>query len=208
MEKNIEIEKKYLLIKGVSKENAIKRLISLLKLKNCLHKVLINEDTYYDEFNILNSHGLNARQRKVQNKTEYTLKIKVDTAKIDKREELNFSSLEEMLKYINANLHLPISQLTPNLKLLTRRHLYYYQILDTLIEICFDEVKVKFQNEPISSFFMLECEFKKGDTKQLSNLNNLIMQTNFFKPSNLSKKDIAIRAIDSHQKLIRQRTKN
>ena len=205
MEKNLEIEKKYLLKENVEKEYALNFLNSELCLTPA--PILINHDTYYDENDILSNLGLNARQRKVADQTEYTLKIKVDGENIDRREELNFSSLAEMTKFIKNNLHLPIHNLTEKLKLITNRYLYYYEINDTLIEVSLDEVHVYFKNIPFEPFFMIECELKKGDVKKLEKLSNTITQMPFIIPCNLSKKDIALTQIKSSSKLIRKRTK-
>ena len=207
MEKNLEIEKKYLFKANVTQEYIIKSLISELCLTPASNPLLINHDIYYDENNILGNLGLNARKRKVNNQTEYTLKIKVDAKSIDKREELNFSLLEEMVAYLKNNLHLPIHNLTENLKLITNRHLYYYESPNSLIEVSFDEVNIYYENKPLEPFFMLECELKKGDIKDLEYLNNTIRKMPFIEPCNLSKKDIALTQINSKKDLIRKRTK-
>ena len=208
MEKNLEIEKKYLLEESVGKETAINFLMEQLCLTPAPNPLIINHDTYYDENNLLSNLGLNARQRKVGEQTEYTLKIKVDAKSIDKRKELNFSSLEEMVKFIKNNLNLPINNLTETLKLVTKRHLYYYRFINTLIEVSLDEVSIYFNNVSLKPFYMIECEFKKGNVQELEYLNNAIIKMPFLKPCNLSKKDIALTRINTTPNLIRKRNKN
>ncbi len=208
MENNLEIEKKYLLKENTTKEFATNFLISKLSLTKSPTPILINHDIYYDKCNLLKNLGLNARQRKVGKETEYTLKIKLDTQSIDKRKELNFTSLEEMLKFIQDNLKLPIHHLSENLKLITTRKLYHYNSKDTLIEICFDEVNPYYENIPLEPFFMIESELKKGNIKELEYLNNTLIQLPFLKTCNLSKKDIALTKINSAQNLILKRTKD
>ncbi len=206
MEKNLEIEKKYLLKDGVFKEQVLKDLLGDLGLKSP-DLCLINYDTYYDDNNVLNNLGLNARERKVQDQTEYTLKIKVDSQKIDKREELNFVSLKEMANYLKDNLHLPINNLRPKLKLITNRYLFYYQDKDALVEVSIDKVGIYYENEYWNLFFMIECELKKGDFKVLEKLDNIIMDNDYILSCNLSKKDIALEKINGEKNLIRKRTR-
>ena len=208
MEKNLEIEKKYLLKESIKQEYAINFLKSKLSLIPASKPILINHDIYYDENNLLNNLGLNARQRKVADVTEYTLKIKVDSKAIDKREELNFSSLEEMVNFIKNNLHLPIHNLTETLKLITKRYLYNYEFNNALIEVSLDEVTVYFNNIPLDTFSMIECELKKGDVKALEYLDNTIIKIPFLNPCNLSKKDIALTKINTSKNLVKKRIKN
>ena len=206
MEKNLEIEKKYLLKDGVFKEQVLRDLLGDLGLKSP-DLCLINHDTYYDDNNVLNNLGLNARERKVQDQTEYTLKIKVDSQKIDKREELNFVSLKEMVNYLKDNLGLPINNLRLKLKLITNRYLFYYQDKDALVEVSIDKVGIYYENEYWDSFFMIECELKRGNLEVLEKLDNIIRDNDYILSCNLSKKDISLEKINGEKNLIRKRTR-
>lgn len=193
----IEQEKKY----TFSKEKAVnpiedfKKIADSLKLTN--PKCINNIDTYYDDNNILETYRIAVRKREKNGIDEWTIKKPLnDKSSISKRDEKNFSSMEEVILFLQNEWKIPISKLSEKVTLKTKRVKYDLKYGDGLFEIVFDKTSPEFNGTKYDPSYMIECELKQGNSCGLYFIDELIKNFDFIEECIFSKKEIALAEIN------------
>lgn len=190
----IEQEKKYTFKENSNPCEDFKKIISVLNLTE--PKFIENVDTYYDCENILETCRINVRKRVNNDIVEYTVKRPLsDKSSISKREEKNFSSLEEVIEFLQKEWKIPIKELTEKITLKTKRARYDLKYFDGVFEITFDKTTPIVDGVEYKSNYMVECELKNGNSAYLYFINQFIKSFDFIEECKLSKKEIAMTII-------------
>ena len=166
-------------------------MIQKLHLTNGIS--VINYDTYYDQDDILESHEINVRRRIAEGNLVYTIKKKTNPdSSISDRMEYHFDSISDVTLFLQKEWKLPIDSLKERVHLKTSRTSYSWKYQDTLFEISFDDTHPSFEGVYHQPFFMIECEFKEGDSSLLSDINQILLDFEFLENCKMSKKEIAL----------------
>lgn len=183
----IEQEKKYT-FKSINPCQDFKKIVKALNLNN--PKFIENIDTYYDYNNILETYRINVRKRECDGRIEYTVKRPLnDKSSISKREEKSFSSLEEIIEFLQKEWKIPIKDLKEKIKLKTKRAKYDLECYDGTFEIVFDKTTSILNGK---DYRMIECELKSGNSSFLYFIDKIIKSFDFIEECKLSKKEIAM----------------
>lgn len=197
----IEQEKKYCFNKDTLPVNEFKQIREKLNLENPSY--IENIDTYYiDSTHLLEEYKISVRKRVTNDKVEFTIKRLVeDNTSILKREELNFLSMEQVIYYLRNNWNIPVSELTEQITLHTKRIKYDKELCSGLFEIVFDKATSIVDNVEQSTNYMIECELKKGKSSGLYYINKVISSIPSIYESTLSKKEIALNSLTKKDKI-------
>lgn len=198
----IEQEKKYCFSDNVENpKDEFKKISSILNLKEPSY--IENIDTYYeDEFGLLEEYKISVRKRITNGKEEFTIKRPLeDNTSILKREELNFSSIEQVIYYLKNNWNISVSNLKEKITLHTKRIKYDKELCGGLFEIVFDKTTSRVSGEECSTNYMIECELKSGKSSGLYYINKVISSIPSIYESSLSKKEIALNSLNKKYKI-------
>jgi len=197
----IEMEKKYCFNEDVENpKEEFKEMIKSLNLSS--HTYIENIDTYYeDTLGVLAENNISVRKRVTNDKQEWTIKrLLQDNTSILKREELNFSCIEQVIYYLENNWNLPISELKEKIILHTKRVKYDKELCGGLFEIVFDKTTSEINGENKTNY-MIECELKKGKSSGLYYINKVISNFSSVFETSLSKKEIALNSLEKSDKI-------
>ena len=191
----IEQEKKYIFsIDSINPLEEFKIIRDRLKLVN--PEYIENYDVYYDKDDILSSQRINVRKRSSKI-MEWTCKKPVkDKTSISKRNEENFNSLDDVLKFLRTSWKIDISSLEEKITLKVSRVKYDIKYGNGLFEIVFDKMTPIYKGNKYEPKYMIECELKKGNSAGLFLIDKIIKQYSFIEECNLSKKEIAMMEIE------------
>ena len=198
----IEMEKKYSFNEeSVNPKEEFKLISTNLELENPTY--LENKDTYYEDVDcLLDENNISVRKRITNKKEEWTIKrLLEDNTSILKREELNFTSLEQVIYFLINDWNIPVGELKEKITLHTKRVKYDKELCGGLFEIVFDETTSEINGEEQNTNYMVECELKSGKSSGLYFINKVISSYPFIYESNLSKKEIAITSITKNDKI-------
>ncbi len=196
-EENFELEKKYIFSSGNIQDN-FDIVAKTLHLKN--PKQVENYDIYYDFEDTLEAFRIAVRKRECDGKTEWTIKRPVsDITSGSKRFEKNFSSEDDVLKFLKENLNISISKLEPKIILKTNRTKYIKKLENGTLEISFDITTFEANNQNYPANYMIECELISGNEQSLEVINEKLEKLPFIKPSFQSKKEIALEKVNLSQ---------
>lgn len=198
----IEQEKKYCFNEEtVSPKKEFKEIGNALKLG--IPSYIENIDTYYeDTLGLLEENNISVRKRVTKDNQEWTIKrLLQDNTSIVKREELNFSSKEQVIYYLRNNWNLPVTELKEQITLHTKRAKYDKKLCGGLFEIVFDKTTSEINGEKKSTNYMIECELKNGKSSGLYYINKVISSFSSIYESSLSKKEIALNSLEKSDKI-------
>lgn len=193
----IEQEKKYIFPKefSVNPKEEFKQIREKLELGDA--EYIENDDTYYDQNNILETYRIAVRKRVSNGKTEWTVKRPLnDKSSISKRDEKNFSSLEEVTSFLQNEWKIPISNLKEKITLKTLRAKYDLEYGDGIFEIVFDKTTPSINKQNFDSNYMIECELKQGNSCGLYFIDKIIKQFPFIEECKFSKKEVALNSLN------------
>lgn len=190
----IEQEKKYIFKTDNVEEirSGFNLIKNKLKLSN--PEYIENLDVYYDYNDILESKRIAVRKRFSKGKECWNVKRPLkDMTSISKRNEKKFSSIEEVIFFLNNQWGIPINELNESGTLKTLREKYDIKFENGLFEIVFDATDPFINGEKLPTNYMIECELKDGSSSGLYFLNEIMKTFDFIEECNLSKMEIASR---------------
>lgn len=167
-------------------------------------KFVTNYDTYYeDSEGILKKLKINIRKRVKENgEYEWTVKRPVkDQTSISKRDEKDFTSLEEAISFLRIEWNIVISDLKEECTAKTLRAKYKLEYCGGVFEVAFDKTTPIYGTSSYIPNYMIECELKSGDSSGLYFLNEYLKKYEFLEECNLSKKEIAVNTIQTTEPL-------
>ncbi|MEG2610422.1 MAG: HD domain-containing protein [Bacilli bacterium] len=188
----IEQEKKYVFSnKSINPKNEFLEVIEKFGLVK--PKFIENIDTYYDEDDILESYRIAVRKRESNGKVEWTVKRPLnDKSSISKREELNFTSYDKVVEYLQNEWKIPVNSLSEKVTLKTSRAKYDLEYFDGLFEFVFDKTVPTLGKRKYDANYMIECELKDGNSAGLYFIDKMIKEFDFIEGCKLSKKEVAL----------------
>ena len=195
----IEQEKKYNFSKNlyINPKEGFERIANCFGLTN--PKYIVNCDTYYDDNNILEGYRIAVRRRISNGKSEWTIKRPLnDMSSISKRDEKNFTSLEDALLFLQKEWNIPITELTEKITLNTQRIKYDLTYGAGLFEMVFDKTTPIVSENMYEPNFMIECELKQGNSSGLYFINEIIKRFDFIEECKYSKKEIALNSVKNN----------
>ncbi len=201
MASEIEQEKKYTFLPQYSFSpddnfNQIKTRLNLTK-----PQFIENNDTYYDDNDILDTRRIAVRKRVSNEGHEWTIKRPLkDKSSITKREEKNFSTFDETLSFLQKNWKIPLENLKEKVTLKTSRTKYNVNLYGGLFEIVFDKTTPFINQKELNSFYMVECELKDGNSAGLYFINKIIKEFKFIEECKFSKKELALQQNEKERK--------
>ena len=109
--------------------------------------------------------------------------------------------MEQVIYYLRNNWNIPVSELTEQITLHTKRIKYDKELCGGLFEIVFDKTTSIVDNIEQSTNYMIECELKKGKSSGLYYINKVISSIQSIYESKLSKKEIALNSLTKKDKI-------
>ncbi len=191
MSPEIEQEKKY-----TFNENSSDPKEDFKKIKESLElggaKFIENLDVYFDNEGILETRKINLRRRGNGAEVEWTIKRPVkDYTSISKRDEKNFSSMEEALLFLKTEWGIDIDHVEEDITLKTKRAKYTLECYGGVFEVVFDRTVPCYGGVDYPEFYMIECELKEGNSSGLYFIDKKIREFRFVDECNKSKREIA-----------------
>ncbi len=188
----IEQEKKYVIKSESKKEQTnFKCIRDAFGLVN--PEYIKNFDTYYDENNILETYRIAVRRRISSGHEEWTIKKPLnDKTSIVKREEKNFTSLNQVMDFLQNEWKIPVKSLSEVISLKTSRVKYDLEYNEGLFEVVFDKTVPSLNGVEYPSNYMLEIELKKGNSSGLYFIDQKLKKFSFIEECKYSKKEIAL----------------
>ena len=117
---------------------------------------------------------------------------------ISKRDEKNFTSLEDALLFLQKEWNIPITELTEKITLNTQRIKYDLTYGAGLFEMVFDKTTPIVSENMYEPNFMIECELKQGNSSGLYFINEIIKRFGFIEECKYSKKEIALNSVKNN----------
>lgn len=185
-------EKKYVFTENLfqNPEDAFAEVKNVLGLSK--PKTFQNQDIYYDHDSILECYQIAIRKRVCNGKVKWTVKRSIkDKIGISKRVAKDFSSMKEVIEFLNNELNIPIKSLEEVITLNTTREKYYLEKAGGIYEVVFDRTTPYFHGQKYPEQNMIECKIKEGNSSGLFVIDSLIKKLSFISECNNSKKERA-----------------
>lgn len=203
----MEIEKKFVFTPEVHPLNGFAMVREILELRN--GRFVENMDTYYDIGDSFLQKRVQVRRRNFAGKQEYTVKIPVVDGDITKRIEKNFTSLSDVLLFLQKEWGMKNIRLEERMILNTSRIVYDYLYQGGVFEVSLDQTVGMKDDKKYLPIYMVEIEYKEGRKDGLDHLSHLMLEHPFIQECFHTKKEMVEKQVEAgrEMKLLRKKGK-
>lgn len=203
----MEIEKKFVFTPEVHPLNGFAMVREILELRN--GRFVENMDTYYDIGDSFLQKRVQVRRRNFAGKQEYTVKIPVVDGDITKRIEKNFTSLSDVLLFLQKEWGMKNIRLEERMILNTSRIVYDYLYQGGVFEVSLDQTVGMKDDKKYLPIYMVEIEYKEGRKDGLDHLSQLMLEHPFIQECFHTKKEMVEKQVEAgrEMKLLRKKGK-
>ena len=203
----MEIEKKFVFTPEVHPLNGFAMVREILELRN--GRFVENMDTYYDIGDSFLQKRVQVRRRNFAGKQEYTVKIPVVDGDITKRLEKNFTSLSDVLLFLQKEWGMKNIRLEERMILNTSRIVYDYLYQGGVFEVSLDQTVGMKDDKKYLPIYMVEIEYKEGRKDGLDHLSQLMLEHPFIQECFHTKKEMVEKQVEAgrEMKLLRKKGK-
>ena len=203
----MEIEKKFVFTPEVHPLDGFAMVREILELRN--GRFVENMDTYYDIGDSFSQKRVQVRGRNFAGKQEYTVKIPVVDGDITKRIEKNFTSLSDVLLFLQKEWGMKNIRLEERMILNTSRIVYDYLYQGGVFEVSLDQTVEMKDDKKYLPIYMVEIEYKEGRKDGLDHLSQLMLEHPFIQECFHTKKEMVEKQVEAgrEMKLLRKKGK-
>lgn len=203
----MEIEKKFVFTPEVHPLNGFAMVREILELRN--GRFVENMDTYYDIGDSFLQKRVQVRRRNFAGKQECTIKIPVVDGDITRRIEKNFTSLSDVLLFLQKEWGTKNIQLEEKMILNTSRIVYDYLYQGGVFEVSLDQTVGMKDDKKYLPIYMVEIEYKEGRKDGLDHLSQLMLEHPFIQECFHTKKEMVEKQVEAgrEMKLLRKKGK-
>ena len=203
----MEIEKKFVFTLEVHPLNGFAMVREILELRN--GRFVENMDTYYDIGDSFLQKRVQVRRRNFAGKQECTIKIPVVDGDITRRIEKNFTSLSDVLLFLQKEWGTKNIQLEEKMILNTSRIVYDYLYQGGVFEVSLDQTVGMKDDKKYLPIYMVEIEYKEGRKDGLDHLSQLMLEHPFIQECFHTKKEMVEKQVEAgrEMKLLRKKGK-
>ena len=203
----MEIEKKFVFTPEVHPLNGFAMVREILELRN--GRFVENMDTYYDIGDSFLQKRDQGGRRNFAGKQEYTVKIPVVDGDITKRIEKNFTSLSDVLLFLQKEWGMKNIRLEERMILNTSRIVYDYLYQGGVFEVSLDQTVGMKDDKKYLPIYMVEIEYKEGRKDGLDHLSQLMLEHPFIQECFHTKKEMVEKQVEAgrEMKLLRKKGK-
>ena len=203
----MEIEKKFVFTPEVHPLNGFAMVREILELRN--GRFVENMDTYYDIGDSFLQKRVQVRRRNFAGKQECTIKIPVVDGDITRRIEKNFTSLSDVLLFLQKEWGMKNIRLEERMILNTSRIVYDYLYQGGVFEVSLDQTVGMKDDKKYLPIYMVEIEYKEGRKDGLDHLSQLMLEHPFIQECFHTKKEMVEKQVEAgrEMKLLRKKGK-
>ena len=203
----MEIEKKFVFTPEVHPLNGFAMVREILELRN--GRFVENMDTYYDIGDSFLQKRVQVRRRNFAGKQECTIKIPVVDGDITRRIEKNFTSLSDVLLFLQKEWGMKNIRLEERMILNTSRIVYDYLYQGGVFEVSLDQTVGMKDDKKYLPIYMVEIEYKEGRKDGLDHLSQLMLEHPFIQECFHTKKEMVEKQVEvgREMKLLRKNGK-
>ena len=203
----MEIEKKFVFTPEVHPLNGFAMVREILELRN--GRFVENMDTYYDIGDSFLQKRVQVRRRNFAGKQECTIKIPVVDGDITRRIEKNFTSLSDVLLFLQKEWGMKNIRLEERMILNTSRIVYDYLYQGGVFEVSLDQTVGMKDDKKYLPIYMVEIEYKEGRKDGLDHLSHLMLEHPFIQECFHTKKEMVEKQVEvgREMKLLRKNGK-